>query len=106
MKELSCSSRDGKAVLNDNDTWLEGRVVQLLLGQHFKKVQELDVRVLKGVVTIFGTVDSFYEKQIAVSICRQVVGLRRLIDKIDVDYLQNKRVSNSFRTQSLLNRPR
>lgn len=95
MKEACWSSQDAQVALGNSDAKLESRVVQLFRGQHFKTVQELDVNVCDGVATVFGTVDSFYEKQIAVSICRQVQGLRRLVDKIDVDYVRTKRMFNS-----------
>jgi osmotically-inducible protein OsmY len=103
VKETCWSSQGVQAVFNSNDAQLESRVLQLLRGQHFKTVQELDVSVVNRVATVWGTVDSFYEKQIAVSVCRQVQGLRRLNDKIDVDYVRTQRMLSSG---SIVGRPR
>ena len=85
MNSSNWRNGNAGATFVEGDSFLRDSVARVLLDQHFRTLQNLGVRALKGTVTVFGTVGSFYEKQIAISRCRQVKGVRRLIDQIDVD---------------------
>ena len=66
----------------DDDVQL--RVSRFLNSRHFSNFLELDVRVRHGQVTISGEVDSFYEKQVAMTSCQRVAGVLALVDRIRV----------------------
>ncbi|HMP78569.1 MAG TPA: BON domain-containing protein [Pirellulaceae bacterium] len=66
------------------DDDLQRRVANFLHSQHFPAFKRLHVEVQDGAVTVLGTVDSFYEKQVALSSCQRVAGVLALIDQIAV----------------------
>ncbi len=66
------------------DDDLQRRVANFLHSQHFPAFKQLRVDVHDGAVTIYGTVDSFYEKQVALNSCQRVAGVLALIDQIAV----------------------
>ena len=66
------------------DADVELRVMQVLGGLHFTTLVELDVVVDQSEATITGEVNSFYEKQLAMSSCLAVPGVLRFIDRIEV----------------------
>ncbi len=55
-----------------------------LAGQHLKALKELQVEVSELAVTLRGCVNSFYERQMALTCTRRVAGLRQIVDHIDV----------------------
>jgi len=69
-------------VYRDEDVGL--RVRDFLLRQHFLTLHELDIAINDGALTLQGQVNSFYEKQIAMSICQRVPGVLVFVDKITV----------------------
>lgn len=69
-------------VYRDEDVAL--RVRDFLLRQHFPSLHELDINIDNGELTLRGEVKSFYEKQIAMSICQRVPGVLCFNDKISV----------------------
>ena len=64
---------------------IKRRIVNLLCQRGVSSVQQLNIEVENGTVTVRGTVPSFYERQICVSCCRHVPGVFRLVDEIEVD---------------------
>jgi len=67
------------------------RVLRALSDRNFSSLKELEVAVHLSEATITGEVNSFYEKQIAISSCQAVPGLLRLIDQIAVrEYLDTR----------------
>jgi osmotically-inducible protein OsmY len=60
------------------------RVLRALRDRHFSTLRELDVSVHRSEATLTGEVNSFYEKQLAMSACQAVPGVLRLIDRIEV----------------------
>jgi len=70
------------AVYRDGDIAL--RVEDFLSRQHFPSFQNLDLEVSQGTLTVRGQVKSFYEKQIAMSICQHVPGVLQFVDEIAV----------------------
>ncbi|QEG23450.1 BON domain-containing protein [Mariniblastus fucicola] len=58
------------------------RVRDFLARQHFPALQELEIETARGELTVRGEVLSFYEKQIAMSICQRVPGVRVFVDEI------------------------
>jgi osmotically-inducible protein OsmY len=64
------------------------QVQDFLRSRNFPVFRTLDVEVDCGSVTLTGTVSSYYEKQIAITVGSQVAGVLALVDQIDVaDYL-------------------
>ena len=66
------------------DRDLERRVVSYLSGRHVPGLRHLEVEACSGTVTLRGTVNSFYEKQLGQQCCRRVAGVVKLIDAVDV----------------------
>jgi len=60
------------------------RVSRFLYSQHFPAFRNLDIVVEHGAVTLTGEVQSYYEKQVAMTSCQHVAGVLSLIDEIDV----------------------
>lgn len=60
------------------------RVRGFIARHHFRSLQELDLDVKSGELTLRGKVGSFYEKQIAMSICRRVPGVLTFVDEVSV----------------------
>ena len=60
------------------------RVSRFLNSRHFPAFRNLDISVEHGAVTLRGEVQSFYEKQVAMTSCQHVVGVLSLKDEIDV----------------------
>lgn len=66
----------------DEDVFL--RVCSFLQSRHFPAFRHLGVEVERGIVTLTGQVCSYYEKQVAITSCQNVAGVRSLIDGIVV----------------------
>ncbi len=60
------------------------RVSSFLYSRHFPAFRNLDIFVEHGAVTLTGEVQSYYEKQVAITSCQHVAGVLLLIDEIDV----------------------
>lgn len=60
------------------------RVSRFLYSRHFPAFRNLDIDVEHGAVTLTGEVQSYYEKQVAMTSCQHVAGVLSLIDEIDV----------------------
>ena len=73
-----------KEVVPDRDEDVAIRVWEFLQRQHFRSLQELKISVEKGTLTLEGNVGSFYEKQIALTICRRTPGVESFDDQIKV----------------------
>src|SRR5262245_14004875 len=65
------------------DRELEQRVTNFL-AQHFPRLRTVEVKAQQGVVTIFGRVNSFYERQLCINCCQRVAGVTGLSDKVEV----------------------
>lgn len=81
FRENNVVQRNGSA---DMDFDLERRVKNYLRDRHMPMLRNLEVEAHGGTVTLRGTVNSFYEKQLSQQCCRRVAGVVRLIDAIDV----------------------
>ena len=66
------------------DRDLERRVKSFLFERQMQALRLLEVACSRGVVTLCGHVGSFYEKQLALSACQRVAGVRRLVDAVEV----------------------
>ena len=60
------------------------RVSRFLNSRHFPAFRYLDITVEHGAVTLTGEVQSYYEKQVAMTSCQHVVGVLSLTDEISV----------------------
>ena len=63
---------------------LRRRVASFLASRYLPALRSLDIEAQGGIVTLRGRVSTFYEKQVAISSCRRVAGVLRLIDAVDV----------------------
>lgn len=61
------------------------RAQDFLERQHFPALQDLELEVERGELTLVGTVGSFYEKQVAMSVCQRVPGVLAFVDEVKVD---------------------
>ncbi len=66
------------------DQDLKQRVSDYLLSRQMFALRNLDVQTDRGVVTLTGQVATFYEKQIALNVCRRVAGVYQLVDHVEV----------------------
>ncbi len=71
------------------DLDLKRRVGAFLAGQHRPALRNLQVEAREGVVTLRGSVPTFYEREISVRIARRVAGVVQLDDQIVISRLQN-----------------
>ena len=68
----------------DRDDEVHRRVVEVLATKHFPVFRAIDIDVDQNVVTMSGSLGSFYEKQVALTACQQVAGVRQIVDCLDV----------------------
>ena len=66
------------------DEEVRSRVSRFLNSRHFPAFRYLDIAVEHGAVTLTGEVQSYYEKQVAMTSCQHVVGVLSLTDEIHV----------------------
>ena len=66
------------------DRLLASQVTTQLAETNRFSLLRLSVDVAGGEVTLRGSVDSFYEKQIAIQACRVLAGIDRLVDAAEV----------------------
>ena len=66
------------------DDEVRQRVSRFLYSRHFPAFRNLGVVVEHGAVTLTGQVQSYYEKQVAITSCQHVAGVLSLVDEIDV----------------------
>lgn len=82
------SSDIGVALLakgeTDRDVDLRRRVVSFLTDSNMPGLRQLRVDAVDGIVTLKGTVRTYYEKQLSQQRCKRVAGVVRLIDNIEV----------------------
>jgi osmotically-inducible protein OsmY len=78
------------------DSDLERRVATFLAGQHRYALRLLEVEARSGVVTIRGSVSTFYEKQLSIQLVRRVAGVIRLIDEVIVQSTPHPRSTDSL----------
>jgi len=86
VAEISPVSRREAEIVRNNYRAinLQLRVLQELKKRQFSSLQTLIVEVFDDEVTVTGELDSFYEKQIAISACQSAWGMTKLIDRIEV----------------------
>lgn len=70
--------------LNLADLEIQRRVVVHLAEQNRPSLRRLAVKVHLGMITLSGSVASFYEKQLAIHSCVSVAGCGRLVDAVQV----------------------
>ena len=63
---------------------LEQRVTTYLWSRSMPSLRKLEVSAERGIITLSGRVDSFYEKQLAISSCQRVAGVLQLVDQVEV----------------------
>jgi hypothetical protein len=66
------------------DTALQKRVVAYLATRSFHSFRRLAVRADRGVVSLSGRLDSYYQRQVAVASARRVAGVTTIVDRIVV----------------------
>lgn len=63
---------------------LERRVVSTLMERQVPALRQITVAVSNGIVTLKGRVQSFYVRQLCLICCQRIVGVRKLVDLIEV----------------------
>ena len=63
---------------------LRQRITRFLQQRGVPSVKRLQIEVSGGIVTLRGTVSSFYERQLCISCCEHVAGVMRLVDDLQV----------------------
>ncbi len=66
------------------DDRLRNEISHLLNDQNYPSFKELSVEVDHGLVTISGTLQTYYHRQIALSTCQQLVDVITIIDMMEV----------------------
>lgn len=66
------------------DDDLHRRISSFLFSRHFPAFRSLRIEVEHGNVTLRGEVQSYYEKQVALTSCQHVAGVLSLVDEISV----------------------
>ncbi|MCE9605292.1 MAG: BON domain-containing protein [Planctomycetia bacterium] len=69
---------------SDRDVDLRRRVVSFLTDSNMPGLRQLRVDAVDGIVTLRGTVRTYYEKQLSQQRCKRVAGVVRLIDRVEV----------------------
>ncbi|HND53079.1 MAG TPA: BON domain-containing protein [Pirellulaceae bacterium] len=77
-------SESPNLTLDLTDVDLERRVLSYLMQRQVPALRRITVAVQGGVVTLTGRVQSFYERQLCLSCCQRVAGVRQLVDLIEV----------------------
>jgi hypothetical protein len=83
-KGMPMITRPLVAVGDDANSELRDRVKQFLASQHFASFRRLEVIVLRDSIVLHGFIPTFHERQMAVALCQQVVGMRRVVDQLIV----------------------
>jgi osmotically-inducible protein OsmY len=73
---------EAAVLLSDRD--LEHHMMMRLLDRSGAASRQIIIRADNGIVTIRGTVTSFYQKQLCIETCRGVPGIVNLIDELEV----------------------
>lgn len=73
-----------KETSSNRDEDVAIRVWEFLQRQHFRTLHDLKISVDEGALTLEGIVGSFYEKQIALTICKRTPGVQSFVDEIKV----------------------
>jgi osmotically-inducible protein OsmY len=72
------------------DRELERRVSIFLGQKHFAQLRRVKVESQQGVITIRGRVKSFHERQLCISCCQRVAGVRQVRDELEVTWHPSK----------------
>ena len=68
----------------ESDEDLSTRIRRFLGTLRLAAVRSIEVEASSGLVTVEGTVGSFYERQLAIACIQRVAGVRQVIDRIRV----------------------
>lgn len=63
---------------------LRDRVKQFLASQHYVSFRKLEVTTMGDRVVLQGSIPSFHERQLAVTLCNHVPGVRQVVDQLVV----------------------
>ena len=79
-----------------HDDEVRRRVSRFLCSQHFPVFRTLDIEVEQGSVTLTGEVQSYYEKQVAMTSTQNVAGVLSLVDAIVVNQVGEMEEASAF----------
>jgi osmotically-inducible protein OsmY len=71
-------------LLNHSDELLNQKVGKSIRQLNYRQLHEIECRSKNGVVTLAGTLASFYFKQMAQAIAAKVPGVTRIVNEIQV----------------------
>jgi hypothetical protein len=70
--------------IQTDDVELAKRIVSFLFERHVAGLDQININVTGGVVTLFGHVPSAYDKFLCVECCRHVAGVVRIYDALEL----------------------
>ena len=71
----------------DKHSWnLKRRITNTCWQRGLLSLRRIDIEVVHGTVTLRGTVNSFYERQLCLACTQHVPGVYKLIDDIKVEW--------------------
>jgi osmotically-inducible protein OsmY len=73
-----------KVIAGEDRQDLEGRIRHFLDSQHYASFRRIDVAVEGDSAVLAGSVRSFHERQLALSLCGHVPGVHRVVDRLVV----------------------
>jgi osmotically-inducible protein OsmY len=73
----------------NTDAVTREKISHLLHCQNFPMLRRLDIEAEDGTVTLKGSLRTFHEKQIALTVSTQVQGVDRLVDEIVVQQFRD-----------------
>lgn len=76
--------RDEDIAIRMRDEDIAIQIWESLKQRRIPSLDSLDINVRSGELTLRGTVASFYEKQVAMSVCKKIPGVDAFIDRISV----------------------
>ncbi len=82
--------------VDELDDALRQRVVSYLDARDPRAFRGLRIDVQHGAVTLSGKLRTFYERQVAVASCHNVVGLLAIIDRLTVEDWETQPAEHPF----------
>ncbi len=90
MQLINRVRRERPVKLADSNAKIRQRVSCFLRSRHFATLRNIEIQVDRGEVTLTGSVQSYYEKQIALT-SQSMAGVVSLVDKIVVQQKTERR---------------
>jgi osmotically-inducible protein OsmY len=83
-------------VIQSNDELLRKRILNFLLIHGVDGLENIEVNVAGGIVTLFGKLKSSDDRVLCVECCRHVAGVLRIVDCVDSIKRENENTHSLF----------